>query len=127
MTKTFAVETSYISICFHREGLRQLQCSKMTNDDEDLHGRNVLHFNMFPLLRDCSTITQSYLCHSNEPLPNYRSLAMYILMHMALQCCCSVYSVSALYVSCLCSILISVIFQCCFILHCSGGNQYKKS
>ena len=36
-----------------------------------LRGRNVLHFNLFPLLRDCSTIAQSYLCHSNEPLPTY--------------------------------------------------------
>ena len=27
--------------------------------DKDLHGRNVLHFNLVPLLRDCSTITQS--------------------------------------------------------------------
>ena len=38
--------------------------------DVDLCGRNVLHFNLFPLLRDCSTIAQSYLCRSFEPLSN---------------------------------------------------------
>ena len=31
------------------------------------------HFYLFLLLRVCSTIAQSYLCHSNEPLPNYQS------------------------------------------------------
>ena len=30
------------------------QCSIVT--DEDLRGRNVLHFNLFPLLHDCSTM-----------------------------------------------------------------------
>ena len=28
--------------------------------DEDLRGRNVLHFNLFPLLRDCSTVAQPH-------------------------------------------------------------------
>ena len=28
--------------------------------DEDLRGRNILHFNLFPLLRDCSTVAQPY-------------------------------------------------------------------
>ena len=40
--------------------------------DEDLCGQNVLHFNLFS--RDCSTIAQSYLCRSNEPLPNCRNV-----------------------------------------------------
>ena len=35
--------------------------------DKGLRSRNVLHFNLFLLLRDCSTIAQSYLCCSNEP------------------------------------------------------------
>ena len=52
-----AVETDWNGRCFGREGLRQLQCSIVT--DKDLRGRNVSHFNLVPLLRDCSTITQS--------------------------------------------------------------------
>ena len=38
--------------------------------DEDLHSRNVLHFNLFSLLLDCSTVAQPYPCRINEPLPN---------------------------------------------------------
>ena len=38
---------------FDREGLRQLQ---RIVTDEDLRSRNVLHFYLFQLLRDCSTI-----------------------------------------------------------------------
>ena len=53
-----AVETDCNVRCFDCEGLCQLQCIVT---DEDLHGQNVLHFNLFPLLRDCSTIVQSIL------------------------------------------------------------------
>ena len=42
--------------------------------DEDLRGRNTLHFNLFPLLRECSTTAYSYLCRSNEPLSIYQIL-----------------------------------------------------
>ena len=52
-----AVETDGNVRRFDREGLRQLQCI-VTN--KDLRGQNVLHFHLFPLLRDCSTIAQSY-------------------------------------------------------------------
>ena len=43
-----AVETDRNVRRFNREGLRQLQCC--------LRSRNVLHFNLFQLLHDCSTI-----------------------------------------------------------------------
>ena len=52
-----AVETDWNVRRFDHESLRQLQCIVT---DEDLHVRNVLHFNLFLLLRDCSTIAQSY-------------------------------------------------------------------
>ena len=39
--------------------------------EEDFRGQNVLHFNLFPLLRDCSTVAQPYQCCSNEPLLNH--------------------------------------------------------
>ena len=42
--------------------------------DEDLRGWNTLHFNLFPLLRECLTTAYSYLCRSNEPLSNYQIL-----------------------------------------------------
>ena len=29
---------------------------------EDLCSRNVVHFNLFPLLRECSTVAQPYTC-----------------------------------------------------------------
>ena len=67
LSNDVAVETDWNVRHFGHEGVRQLQC-------EDLCGRNVLHFNLFPLLCDCSTIAQSHLCCSNEPLPNYFQL-----------------------------------------------------
>ena len=63
-----AIETDWNVRRLDCEGFHQLQCIVT---DEDLRGRNVLHFNWFLLLRDCSTIPQPYLCCSNEPLPNY--------------------------------------------------------
>ena len=43
-----------------------------TVTDEDLRGRNVLHYHPFKLLRDCSTSAlPPFLCRSNEPLTNY--------------------------------------------------------
>ena len=39
---------------FDCAGLRQLQCCTNTVTDEDLCGRNVLHYHPFNLLRDCS-------------------------------------------------------------------------
>ena len=65
-----AVETDRNVRRFDREGLRQLQ---FLVTDEDLSGRNVLHFYLFLLLCDCSEIAQSYLCRSNEPLKVYKA------------------------------------------------------
>ena len=80
-----AVETDWNVRCFDREGLRQLQCI------------DVLHYNLFPLLRDCSAIAfgQSYLCRSKEPLLN-----LYILIEHLRTQSCTVHTVLVRTVSC---------------------------
>ena len=60
LSKHIAVGTDRNVRRFNREGLRQLQCWIVT--DEDLRSWNVLHFYLFLLLCVCSAIAQSYCC-----------------------------------------------------------------
>ena len=59
---------------FKREGLRQLQCCIVT--DEDLCGRNVLHYHLFQLLHNRST---------SAPPPTYAiAMSLYQIMFMCI-------------------------------------------
>ena len=66
----------------------------MNCTDEDLRGQNVYISICFSLLRDCSKFSQSYLCRSNEPLPNYYCLRSKVfkdfktLAHLCAQVLC---------------------------------------